>query len=210
MKITMINGSPKAKDSASGMLLATLREYLGQEAAELTWNKMEAKEADLAELSDSDAVVIAFPLYIDSVPSHLLRCMMQAEEYMHAHEMKAKTKVYVIVNNGFFQGKQNLPVIEVMRHWADRCGFIFGQAVGIGGGGMLGAIRSIPDGHGPKKNITAALRELSGHILKCEAGRTLVLEPNYPAWAYKWQAQYGWRQMAKRNGLKLRDLGRQW
>ena len=31
MKITMINGSPKQKNSTSGAILSMLREYLGQE-----------------------------------------------------------------------------------------------------------------------------------------------------------------------------------
>lgn len=206
----MINGSPKAKDSASETLLDMLREYCKEEVSELTWNRMEPRKSDLDKLSESDAIVLAFPLYIDSIPSHLLRCLMQVEEYVHTHGWEKKAKVYVIINNGFFQGKQNLPAIEVMRHWADRCGFSFGQAVGIGGGGMLRFICSIPDGHGPKKNITAALRELAEHVQQGKSGDILVLEPNYPAWAYKWQAQYGWRQMAKQNGLKARDLGRQW
>lgn len=210
MKITMINGSPKQKDSASGAILSMLREYFGQEVTEYSWNKMQAEERELQELVESDAIVIAFPLYIDSIPSHLLRCLIQVEEYTHLHQKQKETRVYVIVNNGFFQGKQNVPAIEVMEHWAGRCGFLFGQAIGIGGGGMINSIKSIPDGHGPKKNITLALNELGKNIMERKTGKIHVFEPNYPALAYKWQAEYGWRMMAKKNGLKRRDLDRQW
>lgn len=214
MKITMINGSPKAINSASGTLLSLLRKECGQEIKEIVWNKTQVKEEELIEVLESDVLVIAFPLYIDSVPSHLLRCLMQAEEYVRLHGKRdsagGKIRVYVIVNNGFFQGKQNIPAIEVMKHWTDRCGFLFGQAVGVGGGGMISFIKAIPDGHGPKKNLTCALREMAGNIAQGRSGETLVFELNYPAFAYKWQAEYGWRASAKKNGLKRRDLDKRW
>ena len=210
MKLTMINGSPKHKDSASGAILSMLREDLGQEVTEYSWNKMQAEESQIQEVVESDAIVIAFPLYIDSIPSHLLRCLIQVEEYTKLHHSQKETSVYVIVNNGFFQGKQNIPAIEVMEHWARRCGFLFGQAIGIGGGGMITSIKSIPAGHGPKKNITLALNELGRNIMERKSGSIRVIEPNYPALAYKWQAEHGWRMLAKKNGLKRRDLGRQW
>lgn len=81
-------------------------------------------------------------------------------------------------------------------------GFLLGQAIGIGGGGMINSIKSIPDGYGPKKNITLALNELGKNIMERKTGKIHVFEPNYPALAYKWQAEYGWRMMVKKNGLK--------
>lgn len=214
MKITMINGSPKAKNSASETLLSMLKKECGQEAGEIVWNKSQVQEGELSEVLESDVLVIAFPLYIDSVPSHLLRCLMQAEEYVRLHgkreNTREKIRVYVLLNNGFFQGKQNIPAIEVMKHWADRCGFVFGQAVGVGGGGMISFIKAVPDGHGPKKNLTCALREMAGNIAQGKSGETLVFELNYPALAYKWQAEYGWRMSAKKNGLKRKDLDKRW
>lgn len=214
MKITMINGSPKAKNSASETLLSMLKEECGQEAGMIVWNKTQVQERELIEVLESDVLVIAFPLYIDSVPSHLLRCLMQAEEYVRLHgkreSAREKIRVYVLLNNGFFQGKQNIPAIEVMKHWADRCGFVFGQAAGVGGGGMISFIKAVPDGHGPKKNLSCALKKMAENIVQGKSGETLVFELNYPAFAYKLQAEYGWRASAKKNGLKRRDLDKRW
>lgn len=212
MKITMINGSPKAKNSASESLLSILKGYCNLAAPDLVLNKIVIEEENMAEIWKSDALVIAFPLYIDSVPSHLLRCLIQIEEYARLHGQERTSeetiKVYVVINNGFFQGKQNMPAIEVMQHWTKRCGFEFGQAVGVGGGGMINFIKNVPDGHGPKKNLTVALREMAGNILQKKSGETKVFELNYPAWAYKWQAEYGWRMAARKNGLKSKDLNK--
>lgn len=210
MRITLVNASPKQKNSTSAVLLGILKKYLGCEAAEFIWNKKRATERQIQEMMQSDVVVIAFPLYIDSVPSHLLRCMVQAEEYAKEHPTEKKPMLYVVLNNGFFQGKQNVPAIEVMRHWANHCGLLFGQAAGIGGGGMISFIQSIPDGHGPKKNICMVLQKMSKNILEGKSGKDLITEPNYPAWAYKMQAEYGWRAQARKNGLKARDLNKQW
>lgn len=210
MKIMMINGSPKVRGSASGALLSMLKEYFKQEIREAVWNKNFLEEEMIRELLESDAVIMAFPLYIDSVPSHLLQCMMQVEEHIRLYGGKKKVMIYVMINNGFFQGKQNLPAIEVMQHWTDRCGFGFGQALGIGGGGMIPFIKGVPRGHGPKKNLTRAFDEMAENVLKKETGNTRMFELNYPAWAYKWQAQYGWRMSARKNGLKRKDLDKQW
>ena len=219
MKIAMVNGSPKAKDSASGAILSMLKEYCNQEVMEISLNKTQMKEQEIAELLKCDAIVIAFPLYIDSVPSHLLRCLVQVEEYVHLHGLKKEIKTYVIINNGFFQGKQTLPAIEVMKHWADRCGFSFGKALGVGGGGMINYIKTVPEGHGPKKNLTRGLKEIAEDIAQMKTNdtndntvsdRIRVFELNYPAWAYKWQGEYGWRLSAKKNGLKRKDLDKQW
>lgn len=168
----------------------------------------------IKELLESDSIVFAFPLYIDSIPSHLLRCLMQIEAYIQDQRIQSsllsKVNIYVIVNNGFFQGKQNVLAIEVMQHWAKRCGFCFRQAVGIGGGGMIHVIQSIPDGHGPKKNISIALKEMAENIIQSKSGTVRFLEPNYPAWAYKWQAEFMWRAMIKKNGLKKKEIHKQW
>ncbi len=117
---------------------------------------------------------------------------MQVEEYTHLHQKQKETRVYVIVNNGFFQRKQNVLAIEVMEYWAERCRFLFGQAIGIGGGGIINSIKFIPDGHGSQKNITLELNELEKNIMERKNGKIHVFETNYPALACKWQAEYGW------------------
>lgn len=210
MKITLINGSPKQKDSASETILSILKVYLSQPVNEYNWNKTVVSENEVWNVAESDVLVLAFPLYVDSIPSHLLRCMVQVEEFLKSHPTDKKPMVYVILNNGFFEGKQNIPAIEVMEHWSRRCGFIFGQGIGIGGGGMINYIKSVPNEHGPKRNIGLALKEMSENILQEKTGNTHVLEPNYPALAYKLQAEYGWRMMGKKNGLKRGALNKQW
>lgn len=210
MKTVLINGSPKQKDSASEVILSMLKNYLSGEVIEYAWNKKTVTDAEIETLLESDAVVFAFPLYIDSIPSHLLYCLMQVEEYAKKFGNKKMPMIYVVVNNGFFEGKQNRLAMECMEHWSKRCGFRFGQALGIGGGGMLNAIKGVPDGYGPKKRMSAYLMEMGRNITEQKSGENHTLELNYPAFLYKFQAEMGWRMSAKQNGLKGKDLNRRW
>jgi len=211
MKIALINGSPKAQNSASELLLDMLKEYLpGEEVKEYVSNKVELSEKTIMELLQEEVLVFAFPLYIDSIPSHLLRCLEQVERTIKETQKETGQMVYTIVNNGFFDGKQNVPAIECIKNWCSRCGFSFGQGIGIGGGGMIGEIKSIPNGYGPKRNVSRALKNLSENMQNKKSGTVMTLEFNYPAFLYKLQAEYGWRFMARKNGVKIRELNKKW
>ncbi|MBQ7881680.1 MAG: hypothetical protein IJ312_03085, partial [Treponema sp.] len=63
-------------------------------------------ETEYDNLENYDALILAFPLYIDSLPSHLLTQLVKIEEYLNSkkgEKSKAKNKlqVYGLVNCGF-------------------------------------------------------------------------------------------------------------
>ncbi len=61
--------------------------------------------------------------------------------------------------------------------------------------------------------LSSALKEMAEDMELEKANgdnRIKTFEMNYPAWAYKWQAEYGRRRSAKKNGLKRKDLDKQW
>ena len=79
MKIVLLNGSPKVNESASSVLLKSLKSgLLGQaEIVEEGLHKASVPEEVFANLRDADAVVFAYPLYVDGIPAHLLSCLVQ-------------------------------------------------------------------------------------------------------------------------------------
>ncbi len=207
MKIALINGSPKFKDSSSGMLLEIVKEYLYDVETEMyICNKKQLEQREIENILHADAILFCFPLYIDSIPSHLLRCLIQIQKYIEANPLEKQPMVYAIVNNGFFDGKQDTPAIENICHWSSRCGLKFGQGVGVGGGGMAANLVSIQGEHGPKKNVALAFRALCENIKSGSCGEILSVEPSFPAFAYQFLAEFGWRYGAKKNGLKVKDL----
>ena len=52
-----------------------------------------------------------------------------------------KLRVYCIANNGFIEGKQNEPLMQVFENFCARAGLVWGGGVGIGGGVMLNVTR---------------------------------------------------------------------
>ena len=163
-------------------------------------------EMDLEAFAQQDAAIFAFPLYVDGVPSHLLNCLCRLEQYFVKHS--SNLTIYAIVNCGFFEGNQNRYALQIMKNWCVRSGLKWGQGIGIGGGGMLTGLQSVPAGKGPRKNFSAAIGQLSEHITVGTSEEDIYVLPNVPRFAYKMGAEVEWRQQIKANGLTENDLFR--
>lgn len=208
MKIALINGSPRIKESASGCILQELKSFLekGNNAIyEISFKKSKLSTEEIEQLTECDAFVFAFPLYVDGVPSHLLSCLVQLETILKSNKKK-EIVVYSLVNCGFYEGKQNTLALEIIENWCAKTGLKWGQGVGIGAGGMLLAVKNVPLGHGPKKNLEKAFKQLSSNILKCASEENIYITANFPRFLYKLSAEMGWRQAIKANGLTRKDL----
>lgn len=205
MKIGIINGSPKPGESNSGIMIEYISSLIvGQEIIICNIGKMGLTEEQFAEISKSDALIFSFPLYVDSIPSHLLRLLADFEKRIVFNK---NTMVYCIVNNGFFEGKQNCIAIDQMKNWCGAVGLIWGQAIGIGAGEMLPFIKDIPLGYGPNKNIGNALKEMACNIENFESGNDIFISPNWPRFLWRIQASLSvWYPRARKNGLKRREL----
>ena len=207
MKIALINGSPKTSGSASGCILQNLRSLLDEEGSvigEYHLKRPGVSAEEVAALGQSDALVFAFPLYVDGIPSHLLHSLVQLEQSLVKE--KQETMVYALANCGFDEGHQNRWALAMMESWCSKAGLMWGQGIGIGAGGMLPAIQSVPLGYGPKKNFGKALQQLAANIANCSADENLFVTANFPKLVYKLAAEAGWVRSAKANGLRWRDL----
>ncbi|MCH1983287.1 NAD(P)H-dependent oxidoreductase [Ruminococcus sp. OA3] len=208
MKISLINGSPKTKGSASGVILKELQELLSPKdhIVNLHFTKHRPDEGDVDLLQDCDAIVFAFPLYVDALPSHLVSCLIQLENSFKNTAFPHNCTVYAIVNCGFYEGRQNVLALDIMKCWCEKAGVVWGGGLGIGGGGMMPVLGNIAPGKGPKKNFSHALETLSDRISRRESGKNICFSPNFPRFLYKIAAEIGWRQAVKNNGLKTHDL----
>lgn len=206
MKIAMINGSPKSGKSTSGILIKHLEEILNNHDISIfNINRTKPSEKDYENICNSDSLVFVFPLYIDSIPSHLLRLLIELEIRMK--NCNKNIHVYCIVSNGFYEGSQNLYAIEVIKNWCKRTGVIFGQALGNGAGEMLPLVSNIPMGYGPNKNIGDALKKLSSNIVNNCGGETMYVVPNWPRLLWRIQSTISvWHPRAKANGIKRKEI----
>lgn len=199
MRISLINGSPKPGKSASGSILTALGERLrGQSIVEYS----SAKQDALASfINGYDAVVFAFPLYVDGIPSHLLR---QLDGTITDADIDSdETMVYTMINNGFYDGWQNTTALEMMKNWVSRAGLKWGKGLGIGAGGMIDAS---PIGRGPMKRLGEQLDILSDDIVNRRYADDHTFQPNFSRSLYKAAAHYGWNSQAKKNGVSKKDI----
>ncbi len=139
MKTVFINCSPKKHFCASSYFLFLQRLFVGGEKVTLKMRTPADYDPILEELRDAQAVVFALPLYVDGVPSHVLRFLEKMEAY--CREKGLRLNIYCIANNGFIEGKQNEPLMQVFEHFCGRAGLEWKGGVGIGGGVMLNVTR---------------------------------------------------------------------
>ena len=141
MKTVFINCSPKKRFCASAYFLSLQRLLTGGQKVTEKLRTPADTERILLKLQDADAVVFCLPLYVDGIPSHVLRFMERMEKY--CIENGLHFSVYCIANNGFIEGKQNEPLMQVFEHFCARAGLSWGGGVGIGGGVMLDVYRIV-------------------------------------------------------------------
>ena len=139
MKTVFINCSPKKRFCASSYFIGLQRLFVGGEKTTCTLRTPADHAAILEELIDAKNVVFAVPLYVDGIPSHVLRFMEKLEA--HAKDNDLHLNLYIIANNGFIEGRQNEPLMQTFERFCERAGFAWGGGVGIGGGVMLNVTR---------------------------------------------------------------------
>ena len=139
MKTVFINCSPKKRFCASAYFLFLQRLFVSGKKATVKLRTPADHELILKELEDAQSVVFCLPLYVDGIPSHVLRFMERMEEY--CKEKGLHLSLYCIANNGFIEGKQNEPLMQSFEHFCTRAGLTWGGGVGIGGGVMLNVTR---------------------------------------------------------------------
>lgn len=141
MKTVFINGSPKRKFSASNYFLKLQNVFVKNKTVFLKLRNRNDYKKILEQIIDADSVVFSMPLYVDSVPSHILT-FLQKMEYL-CNECKLDLKIYVIANNGFIEGKQNAPLFRVMENFCMRSNIQWCGGIGIGGGVMFNTLKIV-------------------------------------------------------------------
>jgi multimeric flavodoxin WrbA len=198
LKIALINGSPKAHNSASEIIANALQGAVGASADCLHVCAMKQNSNEILDaIEGCDALVFFFPLYVDGIPSHLLRFLDETQTDIA--KAASGAMVYAVVNNGFYEGHQNTTAFEIMRHFTVCAGLKWGQGIGVGAGGM---IHAAPVGRGPMKNLGRAIDRLAASVLNAESADDYTFEPNFPRFLYNAIAHFGWRSQSRKNGLK--------
>ena len=204
MKIIIINGSPKTIKSNSEILGNYLFPLLKENNIKKYYSiYFQLNDKTKNEIYNSDVLIFIFPLYVDGIPSNLLKLLVKFEK---ENVVKPKTKIYCIVNNGFYEGKQNFLALLHMKNWCKKVNAKWGQGIGIGSGELLPYLKKFKLGQGPLKNLEKILNRFSRNILTLNSDKNIYINPNWPKSLYFIQGSISWILKARKNNLKIREL----
>jgi hypothetical protein len=204
MKIIIINGSPKTIKSNSEILGNYLFPLLKENNIKKYYSiYFQLNDKTKNEIYNSDVLIFIFPLYVDGIPSNLLKLLVNFEK---ENVVRPKTKIYCIVNNGFYEGKQNFLALLHMKNWCKKVNAKWGQGIGIGSGELLPYLKKFKLGQGPLRNLEKTLNILSRNILTLNSDKNIYITPNWPRSLYFIQGSISWILKARKNNLKIREL----
>ena len=206
MKISIINGSPKAIKSNSEILGNYLSSLLKENEIKKYYSIYARLDDKIKnEIHNSDILIFLFPLHVDGIPSNLLKLLVKFEE---EKVVKSETKIYCIVNNGFYESKQNRLAILQIKNWCEKVNARWGQGIGVGAGELLPHLKKYPLGRGPLKNLGKVLDKFSANIITLKSDEDIYINPNWLKSLYFFQATISWILKGKKNNLRVRELFR--
>ena len=204
MKIIIINGSPKTAKSNSEILGNYLFPLLKENNIKKYYSiYFQLNDKTKNEIYNSNVLIFIFPLYVDGIPSNLLKLLIKFEK---ENVVRPETKIYCIVNNGFYEGKQNFLALLHMKNWCKKVNAKWGQGIGIGSGELLPYLKKFKLGQGPLKNLEKILNRFSRNILTLNSDKNIYINPNWPKSLYFIQGSISWILKARKNNIKIREL----
>lgn len=212
--IVLISGSPKISEASVSELLVTMAQGRLSDSADIT--KIDARrslarretEKDFDAMTRADAIIIVFPLYFFCLPGVLIRFLQDYASYRSLRSANAGgPKVYTIVNCGFPEPEINGDAVRVIKSFCDQTGASFRFGIMLGGGGMLLGAKDAPFMKKFMEKLNTALDNIAKDI---EGGdvplKNVTISVKIPRKFYLFMGNLGWGQLAKKNGLKKKDL----
>ncbi len=140
----LLVGSPSGQNSNS----YSIGQYLLDRLGEAGWAtdkelicpaaKDESKMKEtLGKMNASDLVILSFPLYVDSLPTLMIRFMEQACAERKASDGK-ETRMIAVCQSGFPEQHQNDCALRICETFAKDSGFRWAGGLAIGAGSAIG------------------------------------------------------------------------
>ncbi len=211
-RVLLLIGSAKrprsTSESLGSYLLERLRER-GCATEELFLYRSLASEegckALLAATAQADVLILAFPLYVDSLPALVIRALENIAKHRQAADNLRKQRLLSIVNCGFPETHQNDTALAICRRFAREAGFEWAGGLALGGGEAI-------DGE-PLSSVKLLARNVIRSLdLTAESlarGETvpqkaveLMAKPLLPAWLYIWWGEKRWWWRARKHGVE--------
>lgn len=217
MNVIFLNGSPKPTGGNSQVLSEYLKKAISKLHHDVNFTTLNIRtnmltEDDYRLLDTCDALVIAYPLYMDAFTSHLTAQLVNLEEWFNSRKgeksaAKNRLRVYGLCNCGFFEGERTGLSFRMLKLWCEKCGLVWCMGAGNGGGELIGSMPQSIVGHGPMASIGKNLGKMAVNIVNGLGGDNLFANPAMPRFVYVGSVNsMVWEAKAKKNGLTKKQL----
>jgi len=208
----MLVGSPKKSGSASESMLDYLAEKLEEDGVAtgkvhlLKSLKSEESRMELLESVDgSDIIALAFPLYVNGLPSHVIRALQLVEDRRKADKKPGELRMLAICNSGFPQSRQSINAVEMCHIFASRAGLKWLGGLTLGAGMMVSEkrLQDMPRRAGDvmrAMDMVAASVAAGGEVPP--EAVDMMTKRAIPNWVYTSFIGTMWKRMARKNGVK--------
>lgn len=205
----LLVGSPKGPQSTSNSIGTFLVEKLEQKGVPYKkvyiqqCLKSDKKKEDLLRLVDeSDLIILASPLYVDSLHSEVIETLELIAEHEQDKPDLDKKSLVAISNSGFPEAKQNSTALTVCRLFAKQVGFNWAGGLAWGGGGMI-AGKPLSEFRFSVRNKTKALEMVADALAQGdpipEKAISLINKLGITRRLYLIIGNRGWKSQAKKN-----------
>lgn len=160
----------------------------------------------LKELSDASVIIFSLPLYVDGLPSQMIRLLERFEEEYHG----LSKKIYVLANMGLYESGQLVNLFDAVKTWCGKMGFDYCGGIGVSAGELIGVLmQHLPFRGWPMNRISKGMDALAQAIDGTEKIGDIYSGPVlFPRSLYIAIANRGWAKGARENGLDPKELFR--
>jgi len=211
-------GSPRTpKKSTSESLGSFLLGILAEKGVETSFVHVHravrtdhGMEQLLEEFFQAELVILACPLYVDSLPAPVIRVMERLAEELATRQIPQK-RFAAIINCGFPEPRHIEVALAICDQFARETGMRWEGGLAVGGGEAIGG-RSLREAGGLARRIRKSL-QLTAESLAAgnavpEEAKNLLSKPIIPSWLYRWVGDLGWKRKARPYGVQRKLTAR--
>ena len=208
----LLVGSPKTRKSNSNSLGGYLFERLSAQSIKTETVYLHTvvgspamMQALLEAVDAADLVVLAFPLYVDSLPAPLIEALERIAAHRQGRDGGRRQFFAAIANCGFPEAIHNDTALAICEIFAGQASFQWAGSLALGGGEIVGGV-PLAQKRGQttriRKSLELAAEALvAGHAIP-KAAQDILRKPSIPHWVYRMFAELSWKRRAKPNGAE--------
>lgn len=209
----LLVGSPRTRKSTSQSLGGYVLEELQARSIQVetiylhtVMRSSDKLSAMLEAVDAADLLLLAFPLYVDSLPAPVIEALERIAAHRQASVNPHPVLFAALANSGFPEAAHNATALAICQVFARQAGFGWAGSMALGAGEGLvhgGHLRELSGPAVPiKKALDLAAQALARGEAIPAAAVTLLARPIIPGWLYRFLGGMGWVQQAKKYGVE--------